>query len=158
MAQGTVVVILPSIVRGTESQTGKGCVLLVIFIFFFLKEEHSQMIPSYFLFSSPPENSGWIHSHFHWLQHYLPEETKINAWNQPVLPTSIKKKKSYNTRTLKDESILFWMDSFRNIYTNMVHMVTIHPNVRSGFHGLSCSCLALYSVTSLNLNMPLTLC
>ena len=34
-AQGTVVVILPSTVHGTESQMGKGCVQLVIFIYFF---------------------------------------------------------------------------------------------------------------------------
>lgn len=30
-AQGTVVAVLPSIVHGTQSQTGKGCELLVIF-------------------------------------------------------------------------------------------------------------------------------
>lgn len=34
MAQGTAVVTLPSIVRRTESQMGKGCVLLVILFFF----------------------------------------------------------------------------------------------------------------------------
>ena len=78
-AQGTVVVVmLPSAVRGAESQRGKGCVLLATFILFFLKEEHSQMTPSYFSFSSP--RKFWLNSQsFPLIQHYLPEETKINA-------------------------------------------------------------------------------
>lgn len=49
------------------------------------------------------------------------------------------------------------MNSFRNIYINVVHKVTTHPKLWLNFYELS-SCSALQNVTSLNLNMSLTPC
>ena len=50
MAQGTAVVILPSIVRRTESQMGKGCVLLVILFFFFKGRAFTNDSKSFLIF------------------------------------------------------------------------------------------------------------